>query len=166
MATSIDEQSALRAELTDTNNLDKTVEEVFATMLGSQVTLSESGLAPSNVPITLTAVIGLAGALSGAFTIVVNEATAKRIASIMLGIEIHELNSDVYDAVGEIANILSGAWKSRIPPLHGGCLLTVPTVVTGTSYDVHRKATTFRMARSYHFVDAPLTINIFGEPQF
>ncbi|MDE1178318.1 MAG: hypothetical protein PW789_17220 [Edaphobacter sp.] len=88
MATSIDEQSALRAELTDTNNLDKTVEEVFATMLGSQVTLSESGLAPSNVPITLTAVIGLAGALSGAFTIVVNEATAKRIASIMLGIEI------------------------------------------------------------------------------
>ncbi|MDE1178317.1 MAG: hypothetical protein PW789_17215 [Edaphobacter sp.] len=42
----------------------------------------------------------------------------------------------------------------------------MPTVVTGTSYDVHRKATTFRMARSYHFVDAPLTINIFGEPQF
>jgi chemotaxis protein CheX len=163
MATSIDEQSALRAELTDTTHLDKTVEEVFATMLGSTLTLSESGLAPSNVPITLTAVIGLAGALSGAFALVVNEATAKRISSIMLGIESQELDGDVYDAVGEITNILAGAWKSKIPPLHAGCLLTVPTVVTGTHYDVHRKTTNFRVARSYLFVDAPITINIFGE---
>ncbi len=163
MATSIAEQSALRAEVSDPLHLDQTVEEVFATMLGSQVSLSESSLAPSNVPITLTAVIGLAGALSGAFTLVVNEATAKRIASNMLGIEATELDGDVFDAVGEITNILSGAWKSHIAPLHAGCLLTVPTVVAGTSYDVHRKSTSFRMARSYYFVDAPITINIFGE---
>jgi chemotaxis protein CheX len=163
MATFTAEQSALRAEVSDTHLLDQTVEEVFATMLGSKVSLSESSLAPSNIPITLTAVIGLAGALSGAFTLVVNEATAKRIASAMLAVEATELDGDVYDAVGEITNILAGAWKSRIVPLHAGCLLTVPTVVTGTSYDVHRKTTNFRMARSYIFADTPITINIFGE---
>jgi chemotaxis protein CheX len=163
MATSIDEQSALRAEINDTSLLDQTVEEVFATMLGSAVSHTESSLSPSNVPITLTAVIGLAGALSGAFTLVVNEATAKRISSTMLGIDTPELDGDVYDAVGEITNILAGAWKSRIAGLHAGCLLTVPTVVTGTSYDVHRKTTNFRIARSYIFADTPITINIFGE---
>jgi chemotaxis protein CheX len=95
--------------------------------------------------------------------LVVNEETAKRIASTMLGIDTRELDGDVYDAVGEITNILAGSWKSRIPALHSGCLLSVPTVVTGTSYDVHRKATSFCIARSYSFADAPITVNVFGE---
>ncbi|MBS1798790.1 MAG: chemotaxis protein CheX [Acidobacteria bacterium] len=132
-------------------------------MLGSAVTVSESAVAPTNIPITLTAVVGLAGALSGGYSIVVNEATARQIAATMLGIEIAELNGDVYDALGEIANILAGAWKSKVPVLHAACLLSVPTVVTGTHYDIHRKTTAFRMARSYWFQDSPLTINIYGE---
>jgi chemotaxis protein CheX len=165
MAATIDvpEQTALLTEITDTTLLDQSVDEVFALMLGSTVTVSESAVAPTNVPITLTAVIGLAGALSGGYTVVVNEATAKQIASTMLGIEIAELNGDVYDALGEITNILAGAWKSKIPALHAACLLSVPTVVTGTHYDIHRKTTAFRMARSYWFCDSPLTIDIYGE---
>jgi chemotaxis protein CheX len=165
MVTSIDapEQSALLTEVTDTRLLDQTVDEVFGLMLGTPVTVSESAVDPTNVPITLTAVIGLAGALSGGYTVVVNEQTAKQIASTMLGIEISELDNDVYDALGEITNILAGAWKSKIAALHAACLLSVPTVVTGTNYDIHRKTSTFRMARSYWFCDSPLTINIFGE---
>jgi chemotaxis protein CheX len=154
MVTSIDapEQSALLTEVTDTRLLDQTVDEVFGLMLGTPVTVSESAIAPTNVPITLTAVIGLAGALSGGYTVVVNEETAKQIASAMLGIEISELDNDVYDALGEITNILAGAWKSKIAALHAACL---PTVVTGTHYDIHRKTSTFRMARSYWFRDSP-----------
>jgi len=157
------EQSAVLNEVTDTTLLDQAVEEVFGLMLGTPVTVSDSAVAPTNIPITLTAVIGLAGALSGGYTVVVNEATAKQIASTMLGIEITELNGDVYDALGEITNILAGAWKSKVPTLHAACLLSVPTVVTGTHYDIHRKTTAFRMARSYWFCDSPLTINIYGE---
>jgi chemotaxis protein CheX len=165
MAPTIDapEQTALLTEITDPTILDQAVDEVFALMLGTPVTVSDSAVAPTNIPITLTAVIGLAGALSGGYTVVVNEATAKQIASTMLGIEIPELNGDVYDALGEITNILAGAWKSKIPSLHAACLLSVPTVVTGTHYDIHRKTTAFRMARSYWFGDSPLTINIYGE---
>lgn len=165
MAPTIDapEQTALLPEVTDTTLLDQAVEEVFATMLGTPVTVSDSAVAPTNIPITLTAVIGLAGALSGGYSVVVNEATAKRVASTMLGIDIAELNGDVYDALGELTNILAGAWKSKIPALHAACLLSVPTVVTGTHYDIHRKTTAFRMARSYWFCDSPLTINIYGE---
>jgi chemotaxis protein CheX len=165
MAPTIDtpEQTALLPEVTDTTLLDQAVEEVFATMLGTPVTVSDSAVAPTNIPITLTAVIGLAGALSGGYSVVVNEATAIRVASTMLGIDIAELNGDVYDALGELTNILAGAWKSKIPALHAACLLSVPTVVTGTHYDIHRKTTAFRMARSYWFCDSPLTINIYGE---
>ena len=163
MALPLDAPAPLQTDVTHEYLLDQTVDDVFSTMLSAKISRTETSLTPSNSPVTLTAVIGLAGALSGAFTLVVNADTAKQIASMMLGIEAEELDGDVYDAVGEITNILAGSWKSHTPALQARCLLSVPTVVAGTSYDVHRKATSFSIARSYTFDDAPLTINISGE---
>ena len=155
--------SPLLTAINNTSTLDQSVEEVFGLMLGTPVTVSETAVAPTNIPITLTAVIGLAGALSGAYSVVVNEATAKQIAAIMLGIEVTSLDDNVYDALGEITNILAGAWKSKIESLHAACLLSVPTVVTGTHYDIHKKTSSFRLSRSYHFNESTFTISIYGE---
>jgi chemotaxis protein CheX len=155
--------SPLFAASNNTSLLDQSVEEVFALMLGTPVTVSEIGITPTNIPITLTAVIGLAGALSGAYSVVVNESAAKQIAASMLGIEVDSLDDTVYDALGEITNILAGAWKSKIESLHAACLLSVPTVVTGTHYDIHKKSSSFRLSRSYRFNDSSFTISIYGE---
>jgi chemotaxis protein CheX len=155
--------SPLLTAINNTATLDQSVEEVFALMLGTPVTVSEAAVAPTNIPITLTAVIGLAGAISGAYSVVVNEATAKQIAATMLGIEVTSLDDTVYDALGEITNILAGAWKSKIESLHSACLLSVPTVVTGTHYDIHKKTSSFRLSRSYHFNNSTFTISIYGE---
>jgi len=155
--------SPLLAAINDIATLDQSVEEVFALMLGAPVTVSETAIAPTNIPITLTAVIGLAGAISGAYSVLVNESAAKQIAATMLGIEVDTLDDTVYDALGEITNILAGAWKSKIDSLHAACLLSVPTVVTGTNYDIHKKTSSFRLSRSYHFNDSSFTITIYGE---
>jgi chemotaxis protein CheX len=155
--------SPLLIAINNTPTLDQSVQEVFGLMLGTPVTVSEAAVAPTNIPITLTAVIGLAGAISGAYSVVVNETTAKQIAATMLGIEVTSLDDTVYDALGEITNILAGAWKSKIESLHSACLLSVPTVVTGTHYDIHKKTSTFRLSRSYHFNDSTFTISIYGE---
>jgi chemotaxis protein CheX len=151
------------ALVTDTVTLDQTVEEVLGLMMGVPVNVSEIPIAPTNVPVTLTAVIGLAGALSGAFTVVVNESGAKQITTCMIGTEVATVDDTVLDGLGEIANILAGAWKSKIPALNAECLLSVPTVVTGTHYDIHKKASTFRLIRSYQFQDSVLTISVYGE---
>jgi chemotaxis protein CheX len=155
--------SPLFTAINNTSLLDQSVEEVFALMLGSPVAVSETDITPTNIPITLTAVIGLAGALSGAYSVVVNEAAAKQIAASMLGIEVESLDDTVYDALGEITNILAGAWKSKIESLHAACLLSVPTVVTGTHYDIHKKSSSFRLSRSYRFNDSSFTISVYGE---
>jgi len=81
----------------------------------------------------------------------------------MLGIEVESLDDTVYDALGEITNILAGAWKSKIESLNSACLLSVPTVVTGTHYDIHKKSSAFRLSRSYRFNDTSFTISIYGE---
>lgn len=153
----------LLATVTDTALLDQTVEEVLGLMMGVPVTVSEHPISPSDAPITLTAVIGLAGALSGAFNVVVNEAGAKQITSCMMGVEVTALDDTVFDGLGEITNILAGAWKKKIPELSAACLLSVPTVVTGTHYDVHRKTSSFRLSRAYRFNESAFTINLYGE---
>jgi len=154
---------SLLSTITDIALLDQTVEEVLGLMMGTPVTVCETPITPSNNPITLTAVIGLAGALSGAFSVVINEAGAKQITSSMMGMEITEVDDTVFDGLGEITNILAGAWKMKIPALSAACLLSVPTVVAGTQYDVHRKSSTFRISRSYRFNDAAFTITLYGE---
>jgi len=154
---------SLVALITDTATLDQTVEEVLGLMMGVPVNVSETPIAPTNVPVTLTAVIGLAGALSGAFTVVVNESGAKQITTCMIGTEVPTVDDTVLDGLGEIANILAGAWKSKIPALNAECLLSVPTVVSGTHYDIHKKASTFRLIRSYQFQGSVLTISVYGE---
>ena len=161
MPTSIDEQITVSA--TSPQLLDETVEEVFSMMLGATVSACNAAVEPTNAPVTLTSVIGLAGNLSGAFTLVMDEAAAKRVASTMLGIEVTEVEGDACDAVGEITNILAGTWKSKIPAFHAGCLLSVPTVVKGTQYDIHRRSTNFHIARSFMFDGSLLTGQIFGE---
>jgi len=151
------------ATITDTAMLDQTVVEVLGLMMNVPVVISEVPVTPTNVPVTLTAVIGLAGALSGAFTVVVNEAGAKQITACLMGMEIATVDDTVLDGLGEIANILAGAWKSKIPALSAACLLSVPTVVTGTHYDIHKKTSSFRLARSYRFNESVFTITLYGE---
>ena len=155
--------SDLVTAVTDTAVLDKTVEEVLGLMMGVPVNISEIPVPPSNIPVTLTAVIGLAGALSGVFTVVVNETGAKQITACMMGMEVSTVDDTVLDGLGEIANILAGAWKSKIPALSAACLLSVPTVVTGTHYEIHKKTSTFHLARSYRFQDSVFTITLYGE---
>lgn len=155
--------SDLVLRITDTSLLDRTVEEAIGLMMGVPVTVSETPVITSDIPVTLTAVIGLAGALSGAFSVVINESGAKQITSCMLGMEITSVDDTVLDGLGEITNILAGAWKLKIPELSSECLLSVPTVVTGSHYDVHRKSSAFRLSRSYRFNDSLFTIIICGQ---
>ena len=42
------------------------------------------------------------------------------------------------DAIGEIANMVAGNFKSKITELTDGCVLSVPTIVTGEDYEVHQ----------------------------
>ena len=140
-------QSAFLSSITDTATLDQSVEEVLALMLGVPVSVAENTTAADSHSASLTAVIGLAGALSGAYTVLVPSEAAMQ----MTGIEITTVDETVIDGLGEITNMLAGAWKSRIASLNSACLLSVPTVVTGTQYEVHKRTSAFRIARSYRF---------------
>ncbi len=151
------------AMVTDTGYLDQAVEEVFGMMLGvsvESVGREETGLEDETT--MMTAMVGLAGAVSGTCAVLVREAGAIRMAGGMSGMDLDAVDDTVLDGLGEISNMLAGAWKAKIPELNVACMLSVPTVVTGTQYVVHRKAPAFLSERSYRMEEHFFTVRVYG----
>ena len=57
----------------------------------------------------------------------------------------------VKDAVGEICNMLAGAWKGNVPELASYCGLSVPAVITGRDYNLRVAAPEFQLDHAYRF---------------
>ena len=114
--------------------LDLAVREVFEIMLSSPLKQPEE-VAIHNLD--FTAMVGLAGELCGVFSFRCGPEAAARIASKMLGIEIKEVGDQSWDAIGEVCNMIAGNFKNKITGLSDGCVLSPPTVVTGSDYSVH-----------------------------
>jgi len=142
----------------DPSNLDLTVEEIFATMLGSSCSAVEE--MPVEEAETITAVVGFGGLLSGACVFRSGGSTALAIAARLTGMEFAEMDDTVKDAIGELCNMLAGAWKGRIPELSAHCGLSIPAVITGSNYRIHVQAPEFRLDHNYRFDDATFSVTI------
>lgn len=118
--------------------LQLSAQEVFGLMLGSTVEVpQESAMEP---PTDVTAMVGLAGQVSGILTVRCSTNAAARIASLMLGVGADQAASQMWDAVGELCNMIAGNFKNKLGGVWDGCMLSVPTVITGADYSLHAMA--------------------------
>lgn len=141
--------------------MDESVEEVFSLMMGMQCAPCED--CSGDGPETISAVIGLAGAMSGTCVLRGGVRTALRMAAALTGMEIISLDDTVKDAIGEICNMVAGAWKGKLPSLASNCMLSTPTVVTGTNYQLHTQRPQFRVERCYRFEDLMFSLSVVCE---
>jgi chemotaxis protein CheX len=160
--TDVELASISASKVTDVVYLDQAVEEVFGLMLGVPVALVDQAFLTDDAAETMTAMIGLAGAISGTCAMLVKAEAGVHMAGCMAGIELNGVDETVLDGLGEITNMLAGAWKAKIPELNVACMLSVPTVVTGTQYVVHRKAPAFLVERSYRLGEHYFTVRVYG----
>lgn len=144
--------------ITDPRNLDGSVEEVFKMMMATECHRIEGPLASGEE--SVTAVVGFGGALSGACVLRSSSSSAQRIAERMTGMQFTEVDDTVKDAMGEICNILAGAWKSKLPELAANCGLSVPAVITGRDYRLHVQSPEFRLHHVYGFDNAGFEVTI------
>jgi chemotaxis protein CheX len=144
--------------VSDPQNLEASVEEVFQTMLGVHCERAEPPAA--HAAESVTAVVGFGGALSGACVFRTGGADSLRIAARMTGMEFAEIDDTVKDAIGEICNMLAGSWKGRVPQLAANCGLSIPAVITGRNYKLHVQAPEFKLDQSYSFEDASFDVTI------
>jgi chemotaxis protein CheX len=144
--------------VSDPGNLDASVDEVFQLMLG--VTCRRDPAPAASESESVTAVVGFGGVLSGACVFRSGAAAAMKIAARLTGMEFIELDDTVKDGIGEICNMLAGAWKGKVPGLAANCGLSIPTVITGRDYNLHVQASQFQLHHAYRFEDAHFAVTI------
>jgi chemotaxis protein CheX len=144
--------------VSDPKNLDASVEEVFQLMLGLNC---ERFPGPAAIePESVTAVVGFGGLLSGACVFKSCSSTAISVAAHMTGMEFEEIDDIVKDGIGEICNMLAGAWKGKVPNLAANCGLSVPAVITGRDYNLHVQAPEFSLNHCYKFDGGSFEVTI------
>jgi chemotaxis protein CheX len=134
--------------------LRETAIEVFSMMVG--VAIIDPG---HKVPVVeeVTGIVGIAGPLTATFSLRCSLQTAGKLASKMLGVPPEKAENQKYDAVGEICNMMAGYFKAKIG-LGDRCGLSVPTVLSGTNYQVRSRTGDVRMEMPFLYESEPFWI--------
>jgi chemotaxis protein CheX len=111
--------------------------EVFEMMLGSRL---EAATELPELPTQCTAMVGLAGDLCGIMTLRTSAQAANLMAAKMLGVPPSEVDQQMWDAIGEVCNMVAGNFKNKLTGISEHCALSVPTVITGGDYQFHSLA--------------------------
>ncbi|MDA3903476.1 MAG: chemotaxis protein CheX [Desulfuromusa sp.] len=124
----------------------ESTEEIFNTMIFMEVA-AESPLTQGKQDLGchISAMIGLTGGLSAMLGIHCPEDVGLAISGAMLGMEIEEIDADVKDALGEIANMVAGGVKERFATENINLELAIPTAISGKSYTIASTTTSNRV---------------------
>lgn len=137
--------------------LNMAAREVFEVMLGSQL---ETASAPGGTEMDTTSMVGLAGALCGVMSVRCGHKAAALMASKMLGVELDKVGPEISDALGEVCNMVAGNFKNKITGLAEGCMLSPPTVITGSDYTVQSLTDTPALDVELLFEGMPVVISL------
>jgi len=138
--------------------LDVAIREVFELMLGQQLTVS--GERAEHQQPAITAMVGLAGQVCGVMSIRCSMQAASRMAAKMLGAEPAPDSPEIQDAFGEICNMVAGNFKNKIAGLGDNCMLSVPTVVTGSDYSLRSLADSDTVETTLLFDGLPFSVTL------
>jgi chemotaxis protein CheX len=133
-------------------------QEVFELMLASRLDIpsvphDEKGL-------DLTTMVGLAGQLRGVLTVRCSSKSAVLMAGRMLGLDAEAARKAMCDAAGEVCNMIAGNFKNKIIGLGDGCMLSVPTVITGADYSLHALGSDAAMRTTMLFEGEPVVLSL------
>jgi chemotaxis protein CheX len=137
--------------------LELSVREVFELMVGCQL----SEWSPEHdATLDLTAMVGLAGQMCGLLSLRCDKKSAVLMASKMLGLEPDDVGQEMADALGEVCNMIAGNFKNKISGMGNGCMLSVPTVITGTDYNLYSNADSPGVEVRMLFENTPVVISL------
>ncbi|MGD9947966.1 MAG: chemotaxis protein CheX [Desulfobulbus sp.] len=89
---------------------------------------------------SITGMVGLAGTHKGVLAVHFPKQIALDVTSSFLGMEVDELNEDVQDAIGEIANMLGGNLKTILSDRGKDIQLSLPSTISGDEYNFSSQA--------------------------
>jgi len=121
------------------NPFIESTEELFATMLTIKVSRDKPYLKNDQVGTHyISGIIGMAGEASGSVVISFPKQLSISIVSDFLGEKLVEVDQNVKDGIGELANIVAGGAKKRLSDKNYNFKISIPTVVVGENHQIAR----------------------------
>jgi chemotaxis protein CheX len=112
--------------------------DVFSTMLQLPVTPGSPSIRGEDTGDNdVSAVIGISGEVTGAAILRFPMESAKRVVSMFIGEEVDENNADFSDALGELANMVTGNAKSKFTGKDVS--ISCPSIVVGKGHTVRQR---------------------------
>ena len=118
--------------------LNAAVTEVFATMLNFEMRQLPPEACSFNGEPQIASAVGFTGQMSGVVYLYTTTRFAQRITRVLLGLSEAEAHNEemVNDAMGEMANMVVGHFKSRLTDRGIPCVMTIPSIVRGSHFDI------------------------------
>jgi chemotaxis protein CheX len=109
--------------------------ETFTKMIGMEAKPGKLQLKNgSGSDYDITGIIGLSGGAKGMVAMSFPKASAIAITNKFVGMDAKDLNKDVVDAIGELANIVAGYAKRGLTEFN--ISISLPSVILGTGHQV------------------------------
>lgn len=112
--------------------------EIFAMMMPISMTdkMQQRPLpfesSPEKITGDVIANLGLTGQHSGNISLYLNETMALKMAGWLMQEDYHELNSEVFESVGEVVNLIAGGLKNRLSSEEEDIFdMSIPLVISG-----------------------------------
>ena len=110
---------------------------VLQTIAGINADKGKPYLKENNIAVgDVSGVIGLAGDMNGMISVTFTEKCILHIVTGMFGEEMKELNDEIGDAVGEIANMISGQARQKLEAMGTNLQAAIPSVVMGKGHTI------------------------------
>lgn len=114
------------------------IQNVFSTMMQLGVNIGDPRIKDSpGTTYDVSGIIGMSGDVIGSVVLSFPAATAARLVSLFTGTEMKSDNPDFPDAIGELANMVSGNAKGMFAGKRK-VQISVPNVVIGPNHTVAR----------------------------
>jgi chemotaxis protein CheX len=114
------------------------VTEVMTTMMSFRVQPTPNTINFASGEGHVASAVGFIGKTTGVIYLYASDTFARQMTCRLLGLEDSDIDGDemVNDAMGELANMVVGHIKSRLVDRGLACVLTIPSIIRGSSFSI------------------------------
>ena len=143
------------------SNLMTSTEEVFETMVFKplvRMPATQGEVTPKGTNVVAT--VAFAGHRRGLVAIHSSIDTARNIACAMLGIPEDEVNGEIPDAMGEVANMVAGTFRNKLAAIEPASAIAVPTVTIGSDFSTKYLSAVRRARCPFEMEGMPIAVEL------
>ncbi len=109
---------------------------------------------------SVSGIITFEGKFDGLVAIHLPNIVAIDVASSFLDTPLHEIDENVYDSIGELANMLAGSIKVDLDPSGGEVQLSMPTCAYGAEYSINDLSGSTNISIPFYLDDGDFIVEL------